>query len=96
MYCIIGTYIKPIEEVDAEMEGHYKFLDKHFTSGRFILAGRRIPRFGGLILCNADSRTEIESILREDPFCYKNIMEYQIIEFLPTKYAPGLDRYLGQ
>ena len=94
MYCIIGTYIKPIEEVDAEMEGHYKFLEKYFAIGKFILAGRRIPRFGGLILCKASSRDEVELILKEDPFGYKNIMEYQITEFLPTKWVPGLERFL--
>lgn len=95
MFCIIGTYIKPIEEVDVLMELHYQFLEKHFSAGTFILAGRRIPRFGGIILCNAGSRAEVETILQEDAFYQKHVMEYQIIEFLPTKYRDGLEELLG-
>ncbi|HWP96990.1 MAG TPA: YciI family protein [Syntrophomonadaceae bacterium] len=96
MFCIIGTYIKPIEEVDAELSRHYEFLEKYFANGTFILAGRRIPRFGGIILCNAGSRNQVETILQEDAFYQKNIMEYQITEFIPTKYREGLEELLGQ
>ncbi|MEN6351019.1 MAG: YciI family protein [Syntrophomonas sp.] len=93
MFCIIGTYVKPIEEVDAELEGHYEFLNKYFKSRQFILAGRRIPRFGGIILCNVGSRSELETILQEDPFYKKKVMDYQITEFLPTKYQEGFEKY---
>lgn len=96
MFCIIGTYIKAIEEVDAELSRHYEFLETYFANGTFILAGKRIPRFGGIILCQAGSRSEVEAILREDPFYQKNLMEYQITEFLPTKYRDGLEAFMNE
>jgi|GEM_PF-6066340 len=45
-------------------------------------------------VCNAKDKKEVESIIGQDPFLIKKIAEYEIIEFLPTKCADGLERFI--
>jgi len=90
MYLILLKYIKPLETVDSAIPAHIEYLDKYFVQGKFILSGRRNPRSGGVILCNAGDKKEVEAIIAEDPFHIGNIAEYEIIEFQPTKCTPEL------
>ncbi|MDR6566276.1 MULTISPECIES: YciI family protein [Chitinophaga] len=85
-------YIRPVAAVEHYMEAHTAFLQKHFDSGRFILSGRRKPKSGSVILCNAASRREVEEIMSEDPLERFQLALYEIIEFEPTKYANTLGK----
>ena len=88
-------YIKPIEEVEKHLDNHIKFLDKYFASGNFICSGRKNPRVGGVIICNAKDKAEAESIIQEDPFFTEKIAEYEVIEFLPTRYSEGFEEFIN-
>lgn len=90
MFIIVLNYLKPLSEVDRFVAEHRDFLDRHYASGHFLLSGRREPRTGGVILCRAQSRAEIDSIVRDDPFCREQIAEYDIIEFSPSMAATHL------
>lgn len=48
--------------------------------------GRKEPRTGGIIIANAESKSEIEQIIREDPFYIHQIADYEITCFIPSKY----------
>ena len=87
MYLIMLQYIRPVAAVEHFMEAHTAFLQKHYESGRFILSGRRKPKSGSLILCNASSRKEVEEIMSEDPLEKYQLAMYEIIEFEPTRYV---------
>lgn len=95
MYLILLKYIKQIEVVDAAIPAHVEYLDKYYAQGKFILSGRRNPRKGGVILCNAGNQWEVESIISEDPFHIEKIAEYEIIEFLPTKCITELESFIS-
>lgn len=43
-----------------------------------------------------ENEEELKVILKEDPFSAKNIAEYEIIEFSPTKYAEGFDKFINE
>ncbi len=92
MFLIMLQYIRPVAAVEHFMEAHTAFLQKHYDSGRFILSGRRKPRSGAVILCNAASRKEVEEIMSEDPLEKYQLALYEIIEFEPTKYASTLGK----
>ena len=94
MYIINLTYIKSTKEVDRILPKHIKFLDKHYSYNKFICSGRKNPRTGGIILCNADNLTEVESIISEDPFNIESIASYDIIEFQPTKYSSDFKSFI--
>ena len=96
MFILMLKYIKPLEEVDKEVNPHREYLEKYYSLQKFIFSGRRNPRIGGIILCNAKDKKEVESIIEQDPFYIKKIAEYEIIEFLPTKCADGLERFISK
>lgn len=91
MFILSLMYVKPIQEIEKCLEEHIKFLDKYYTLGNFICSGRKNPRVGGVIICRAKDKMEVEKIIQEDPFYKKELAEYEIIEFLPTKYAEGFE-----
>ncbi|WP_129595884.1 YciI family protein [Anaerophilus nitritogenes] len=94
MFILNLTYIKPINEVERYLPSHISFLDKYYNAEKFICSGRKNPRTGGIILCNAENIDEVNAILREDPFYREKIANYEIIEFLPTKYAVNFKSFI--
>ncbi len=90
MFVVILTYLAPLEQIDQLLAQHAAFLDRFYEQGRFICSGRRIPRTGGVILVRADHESEVEQITKEDPFYRAGLAAYEIIQFVPTKYGPGL------
>ncbi|MEJ5104639.1 YciI family protein [Chryseobacterium sp. MYb328] len=86
MFIISLTYKMVIENVEHHIPEHNSFLQKHYNLGVFIASGRKEPRTGGIIICNAPSKNEVEQIIREDPFYIHQIADYDITEFIPSKY----------
>jgi uncharacterized protein YciI len=95
MFLIMLQYIRPVAAVEHYMEQHRAFLDKYYKTGQFILAGRKKPKSGGLIICKASSRKEVEAIIAEDPLDKFQLALYEIIEFEPTSYVNELAGYLS-
>ena len=96
MFILVLKYIKPLEEVEKELKPHIKHLEKYYSLQKFICSGRRNPRIGGVILCNAKNMEEVKTIIKEDPFYINKIAEYEIIEFSPTKYAEGFEHFISE
>jgi uncharacterized protein YciI len=87
MFVIELIYKASLEEIDAHMAAHVRFLKKYYASGHFLVSGRKIPREGGIILSVGQSREEIEAIVREDPFHRHGLAEFRIIEFRASQKA---------
>ena len=94
MFVIFGKYRKPIEEVDRVLPAHKEFLDKYYAKGVFVCSGAMKPREGGVIICNAKSRDEVDVIMSEDPFFIEQVTDYSIIEFTPTKACDAMHCFL--
>jgi uncharacterized protein YciI len=94
MFVLVLKYVKSLDEVEKELEAHITYLEKYYNLGKFICSGRRNPRIGGVILCNVVDKQEIDVIIEEDPFYRNNIAEYEVIEFSPTKYAEGFEKFV--
>jgi len=94
MFVLNLTYIKPINDVEKNLPLHISFLDKYYTNEKFICSGRKNPRTGGIILCNAENIDEVNTIINEDPFYQEKVANYEIIEFLPTKYAANFKYFI--
>jgi uncharacterized protein YciI len=84
VFIISLTYIVPLATVDEFIEEHRAFLNKYFNSKNIIASGRKVPRNGGVILLHATDLTEVNSIIKADPFYLANIAKYEVIEFIPT------------
>ena len=81
MFVLVIKYEKSIEEVDAVLAEHRAYLAEKYKTGHLFASGSQVPRTGGVILCNAQSRAEVEAIVAEDPFYKNEIASYEIIEF---------------
>ena len=90
MFIVSLTYISEMSEVDKYLEAHIEYLNKYYELGIFIASGRKVPRTGGIILAQAESRSELETILNNDPFKINNLANYELTEFVPTKTIPEL------
>lgn len=96
MYIISLTYKKPIEEVEKHIQEHIAFLQKYYDKNKFVFSGRKNPRIGGIILANNVSEIEIIEIIKEDPFQKNEIADYELIEFIPTKYDKRFETFVNE
>jgi len=90
MFLVLLSYKKPLAEVDRHVAAHMEFLARHYASGEFLLSGRKQPRSGGVILATVANRTQMEVIVRSDPFVSEGVADYEIIEFIASTTAPAL------
>lgn len=94
MFVISLTYKKPLEDVELHLAAHIAYLDAYYAKGVFIASGRKVPRTGGVIFAKAESRSVLEAILQQDPFYIEDVAEFDVVEFVPTKAAPGLEQLI--
>jgi uncharacterized protein YciI len=94
MFIINLNYIVPLEQLDAHMTDHVKFLRHYYKKNMFVASGRKVPRTGGIILALAKSKEEVEKIISEDPFYIHKLAEFTITEFLTSQYHPDLKKLL--
>lgn len=86
---ILLEYVRPLDEVDAHMEAHLAFLERGFAEGVFLVAGRREPRTGGVILCRGIAE-DIEALAQADPFVTSGIATAEVVEFKAARALPAI------
>lgn len=91
MFIVILTYKVPLEKIEVHLENHIIYLKEQYRVGNFLASGRRIPRSGGVILAKVADKSELESILKQDPFNQNDLADYDIIEFSPSMTCKELD-----
>ena len=94
MFIFSITYLKPISEVEKYLPQHIDYLENYYQSGHFIASGRKVPRIGGIIVCRAESREQAVAIMQKDPFYIYQIAQYELIEFIPTKFAKEFEVFI--
>ena len=96
MFVIELTYKADLNEIDACMGAHMKFLRKYYAAGNFLVSGRKIPRDGGMILAVGESREAIEAIAKEDPFYTHGLADVRVIEFRASQHADDIEQRIGK
>jgi len=95
MFIILLKYVKPLECIEELVPAHIEFLDRFYSEAKFIVSGRKNPRTGGVIVANARNEEEVWSIIKQDPFYIDGAAEYEVIEFVPTKYDSRFGCYVN-
>src|SRR5437899_12617038 len=90
MFIIELVYKASLEEIDAHMAAHVRFLKKYYAAGNFLVSGRKIPREGGIILAVGRNREQIEAIVKEDPFHLHGLADFRSIEFRTSQKADDI------
>ena len=93
MYVVSLTYKVPEEIVDFHLPAHVTWLQDAFDQGIFLVAGRKIPRTGALLLSTAD-RDALDASLAKDPFYVNGVAEFDVKEFHASRVAPGYENLL--
>ena len=91
MFIVSLTYKCELDQVDAHLPAHIEYLKEQYSLGNFIASGRKIPRNGGVILARANSKSELNAILEQDPFHKEDLANYDVQEFIPTMVGEGLE-----
>ena len=91
MFIVSLKYKCGLEEADKHLDAHVAYLNEEYANGNFIASGRKIPRTGGIILSCVKNKEEMEMIISKDPFNKAGIVEYDIIEFVPSMVAEGYE-----
>ena len=95
MFVIELIYKAELTAIDAAMAAHVTFLKKYYAAGHFLVSGRKIPRDGGIIVAVGTSRAQIESIMREDPFCARGLAEARVVEFRASQQADDMPKRIA-
>lgn len=90
MFLVLLRYERPLAEIDRLMPDHVAFLEKGFEQGLFLLAGRRDPREGGVILARAPSAEALAGLMELDPFVREGVASFEILSFRSSLHRPEL------
>ncbi|AHE55800.1 YciI family protein [Sphingomonas sanxanigenens] len=93
-YLAILTYVRPVEELDAHLDGHRDWLKQGIAAGTILAAGRRVPRTGGVIFARGESLEAVEALIAADPFHRHGLATAEIIPFETTLAADTLQGLL--
>jgi uncharacterized protein YciI len=96
MFIVNLHYIVPLDQLDAHMTDHVKYLQKYYVKNVFVASGRKVPRTGGIILALAKSKEALEEILQEDPFYIHKLAEFTVTEFLTSQTHPDIKKFLKE
>lgn len=91
MFVVSLSYKKDFSEVDKHIDAHMEYLKKYYQRGKFVASGRKVPRTGGVILVNNIDRSEVDNIIKEDPFYIADVADYEVVEFIPAMVAKGFE-----
>jgi uncharacterized protein YciI len=86
---ILLTYEAPLHEVDAQMKAHVDWLEVGFDEGVFLVAGRRSPRTGGVILARGHAE-KVTDVAKSDPFVTSGVASFEVVPFNASFAAPAI------
>jgi uncharacterized protein YciI len=83
-HVLVVRHLVDYEEVRVHSPGHVDYLNRYQAAGIFLASGQAdVHGNGGAILARGIARTEIESIIKEDPYLREGVSSYQIITIRP-------------
>ena len=93
-YLALLTYVRPVEELDAQMPAHRDWLERGIADGNILAAGRRVPRNGGVILARGEDLETVTAMLAQDPFQLHGLATVEVFPFQASLVAEGLEGLL--
>jgi len=93
---IRGTYLAPLEEIDALRDAHLAFLDGLVAAGVLLAAGRRSTQDGSLLIFRGVDGESALAHLADDPYAHGGVARYEAEgTFTPGRFAAELGPALG-
>jgi uncharacterized protein YciI len=89
MFMIELTFAVSLSTLHASAAAHLRFLRRHYTRGIFLIARRPPPGNREIILAVAPDREQLQSLMREDPWCELGLVDVRIVQL--DARARGID-----
>jgi len=88
---VLGTYLADLETVDANRPAHLEWIDEQVAAGRIVVAGRRTPPDGSVLLLRGVDAEAAHELMEQDPHAKKGLVRYDVAGvFAASRYAPGV------
>jgi len=84
LFIVTLTYVRPLEEVNKQLDAHRDWLVANTVAGRIAVAGPLEPRTGGLIVAHCGSRAELDQLMAEDPFVIEELVSVEVLCSTPA------------
>jgi uncharacterized protein YciI len=96
MFLLLNDYIADAAEIEKVHAEHGAWFADQITRGKVVIAGRRVPPDGGVVLLNVDTRAEAEAFAAGDPYTIAGVAKYTVFEFnLARSYPDRLPEVRG-
>src|SRR5262245_13001165 len=93
---VLGTYLADLEDVDANRAPHLEWIDEQVAAGRILVAGRRTPPDGSVLVLVDISAEAAHALMELDPHSVKGLVRYDVAGiFTPTRLWPELAELLA-
>ncbi|MBB5886579.1 hypothetical protein DYQ93_05150 [Xanthomonas sp. LMG 8992] len=90
LYIVALTYIRPPEDIQAHLDAHRHWLAHHIQAGRILAAGPNADKSGGIVLASCTSRSELDTMMADDPFVTQGLVAVSVQGFEPAIRADAL------
>lgn len=90
MFLVLLTYTADLDDVDKVLPEHVAWLKAGLADGTLLVAGRQVPRTGGVLIARGESREAVEAWAASDPFVIRGVATAQVVEFNTSFLAPEL------
>lgn len=82
---LVDMIFTDMNKITANLTSKHKhYLEQEYQSNKLMFGGRKVPRNGGILISQHESRELLESILKSDPFIINGAATYTITEFIPV------------
>ncbi len=93
---IRGQYVAPLEEVNAARDAHLAFIAGLVAERGLLMAGRRTPPEGSILVFRGDDPEGVLALFADDPYVTAGVAEYELVGvFTPGSHAPELAAFLS-
>lgn len=84
IYTIKLTYVRPTEDIQAQLDQHKAWLARYTKAGTILFAGPLEGGKAGFILAFAETIAVIKAVISEDPFDVFKLVTFEISECNPV------------
>ena len=88
MFLLINDYLVDDAQVMEVRPAHGAWFSEEAASGRVVLAGRKVPPRGGVMLLDVATQAEAEAFAASDPYTIAGVAAYTVVEFNLARCFP--------
>jgi len=85
MFVVLLKFSNNKAQAAQYMDGHNAWIKRGFEDGVFLMTGSLQPKSGGGILAQANSLSELQARVDQDPFVIENVVRAEILEITPSR-----------